>query len=173
MKKGCLVTGIIGVMFLALVCYMVATDDQAQQTPQVAEASKSDIKGFDTIEPDYLRLLSDVHIKPKVEIKGNSKIFSTKFALLTIENYPSTQKATGMMMPSSDTTDNVDSMGIIGLYLRAITKDNGVGPAFMKAVENALQGRHQTFKAGAWQVNITPADKKAAIPMLLFEIVSK
>ena len=139
--------------------------------PPPVAVSAPQSKGFDKLETAFLRALRDLDIAPKVEMRGDSKFYSTEYASLFIQNYPSTDMATAMMIPSSDEpTENLKSFGLVGAYVKAVVHEDAAGE-LVKVMNRSIKKRQdQSFTSNGYKITVSPPAKDEGMPMIAIEV---
>lgn len=117
--------------------------------------SKLDADGF---EERYLLYLGALDISPTVGNKGNMRVYSTKFAALTVENYPNTDNAVCLFVPVSD--GNSASLNLVLMYIGTVIKDHD-GEKFFDALNFVLEKKGpKIIEMGGFAIKISKRENK-------------
>ena len=132
----------------------------------MATLSKLDADGF---EERYLLYLGALDISPKVVNKGNTRVYSTEFASLTVDNYPNTDNSVGLLVPVP--SGNSTSLNLVLMYIGTVIKDHD-GEKFIDALNFVLEKKGQKIiEMGGFAIKISKREKKQNVcPMVAIEI---
>lgn len=145
-------------------------NDQPAAVVQKATPEPQTI-GFDKLEAKFLSTLNELEISPEVSQKGTNKKFLTKYGMIEIPNYPSTNSASALILPSSDAPDeNLKSVALVGAYVKAVVHEDAARSLIKSVTDSIKTNKAHSFVSGEYRIAVTPPDKKAAMPMIFVEI---
>lgn len=122
-------------------------------------------------EAKYLNSLREIDIYPQVTMNDGVKIFTTKFSILTINSYPSTNSASCMIIPVNDSAEeNFKSMCLVFMYAKSFI-NNDFTDKLMRSITNSIKSKTKvSFVVSGYKFIIHPPDKKALLPTVVVDI---